>query len=210
MIQVWNLSSAQTLAWVAKRMQKMGLHPSGDVVKLLTERVEGNLLAASQEIHKLYSLFGQSSINERQLIDSVTDSSHFSTFDLSDAILLAQPQRVQHILNILQQEGTALILLLWAITDLCRKLYQANLAIRAGKGDAAVISQFPKNKQSLFRVANQRLYDAQWQTIWHQLVEIDWKTKGVGLQQNKLDARIWDDFIDLNLCLAGSGQCNHL
>jgi DNA polymerase-3 subunit delta len=202
-IQVWALSPAQTLAWVAKRMRQAGLQASQEVVRLLSERVEGNLLAASQEIQKLYSVFGASQINEQQLIESVSDSSRFSTFDLSDAVLLAQPQRVQHILSILQQEDTPLALLLWVVSDLSRKLYHANHLLQQGKSDAAVINTLPRQKQALYRNANQRLYRANWHSILNKLIEIDWKIKGVGQDSNKLEARIWDDLGDIALSLAG-------
>jgi len=202
-IQVWALSAAQTLAWVAKRMRQTGLQVSQEVVSLLSERVEGNLLAAAQEIQKLYSLFGATQITEQQVIESVTDSSRFSIFDLSDAILLAQPQRVQHILSVLQQEGTPLPLLLWVISDLSRKLYQANNLLQQGKSAVAIINKLPRQKQALFRDANQRLYRANWHSILEKLIEVDWKIKGVGQERNKLEARIWDDLGDIALSLAG-------
>lgn len=205
-IQIWALSPAQTLAWVAKRMRQAGLQVSQEVVRLLSDRVEGNLLAAAQEIQKLYSLFGAAKINEQQLIDAVSDSSRFSIFDLSDAILLAQPQRVQHILSVLHQEGTPLTLLLWAMSDLSRKLYQANYLLKLGKSDAGIINKIPKQKQTLYRNANQRLYHANWHRILSQLVEVDWKIKGVGQEPNKLEARIWDDLSDIALSLAGLNQ----
>lgn len=203
MIQIWKLSSAQTLAWVAKRMRQTGLQVSQEVVSLLSERVEGNLLAAAQEIQKLYSVFGAAPITAQQVIESVTDSSRFSIFDLSDAIVLAQPQRVQHILSVLQQEGTPLPLLLWAINDLVRKLYQANYLLQQGKSDASVVNKLPRQKQSLYRTANQRLYRANWHSILEKLIEVDWKIKGVGQDVNKLESRIWDDLGNIALSLSG-------
>ena len=184
-------------------MRQAGLQASQEVVSLLSERVEGNLLAAAQEIKKLYSLFGAAQINAQQVIESVTDSARFSIFDLSDAILLAQPKRVQHILSILQQEGTPLPLLLWAISDLSRKLYQAHCLLQQGKSDAAVINKLPRQKQALYRNANQRLYRANWHSLLEKLIEIDWQIKGVGQERNKLEARIWDNLGDIALSLAG-------
>jgi DNA polymerase-3 subunit delta len=203
-IQVWPLSPPQTLAWIAKRIKQAGLSVSQDAVQLLSRYVEGNLVAASQEIQKLYTIFGSTQISEQQLLEAITDCSHYSLFDLVDAILSAQPKRVRHILDVLQQENMPLPLLLWAMTDLGRKLYQANFALRAGKTDAAMIRDIPRNKQSLYKQANQRLYHADWLTIWTELIEVDWKSKGVGANASKHPARIWDEIADIALKLAGA------
>ena len=196
-IQIWDLSPAQTLGWVAKRMRQANLQPSQDAVRMLTERVEGNLLAAAQEIQKLHILFGEGQISDEQVIESVTDSSRFSIFDLSDAIMTADQKRVQHILKILREEGTATTLVLWVVTDLARKLYQFI------KGNAAVANQIPRPKQANFRSASQRLMGADWINIWNKLVEIDWKSKGVGAEPSKLEIRIWDEFLSVSLLLTG-------
>lgn len=195
-IQIWDLSPAQTLGWVAKRMRQANLQPSQDAVRMLTERVEGNLLAAAQEIQKLHILFGEGQITDEQVIESVTDSSRFSIFDLSDAIMTADQKRVQHILKILREEGTATTLVLWAVTDIARKLYQFI------KGNTAIANQIPRPKQSNFRSASQRLMNSDWTSIWNKLVEIDWKSKGVGVEPSKLEMRIWDELLDVSLLLA--------
>lgn len=202
-IQIWDLSPAQTLAWVAKRVRQTGLQPSQDAIRLLTERVEGNLLAAAQEIQKLHSLFGEGVVSDQQVLESVTDSSRFSIFDLSDAIMVADKKRIQHILKILREEGTAVTLVLWAITDLARKLYQANYCIKSGKGNSAIVNKVPRPKQSAFNSACRRLLDTEWQGVWDKLVEIDWKSKGVGAEPSKGELRIWDEFLDVTLLLAG-------
>ena len=196
-IQIWDLSPANTLTWVAKRMRSYGLNPTQDAIRMLTERVEGNLLAAAQEIQKLQTLFGEGEISDQQVIESVTDSSRFSIFDLSDAILTADQKRIQHILKILQEEDTPVILVLWAITDLARKLYQA------AKGNAGIINKMPRQKQTAFRAISQRLQQADWQAIWNSLVEIDWKSKGVGAEPSKSENRIWDAFLQVSMQLSG-------
>ena len=94
-------------------------------------------------------------------------------------------------------------LVLWAITDLARKLYQASVGIKSGKGDAAIVNKMPLPKQSAFRSASRRLLDADWINIWNQLVEADWKSKGVGVEPSKQELRIWDVFFDTALLLAG-------
>ncbi len=194
-IQIWDLSPANTLTWIARRMRQHGLRATQEVVHLLTERVEGNLLAAAQEIQKLQILFGEGKIDEQQVVESVTDSTRFSVYDLADAILLADKKRVQHILKVLQEEDTAVVLLLWSITDLARKLHQLGL------GNASLINRLPRQKQLLYRSANQRLQGMDWIKLWDDLVEIDWKIKGVGQEPSKQENRIWDMFLQVSLRL---------
>ena len=194
-IQIWDLSPANTLTWVAKRMRQHGLQATQEAIHLLTERVEGNLLAAAQEIQKLQILFGEGKIDEQQVLESVTDSSRFSVYDLADAILLADKKRVQHILKVLQEEDAAVVLLLWSITDLARKLHQLGL------GNASLINRVPRQKQSLYRSASQRLRGMNWIKLWNDLVEIDWKSKGVGQEPSKQENRIWDMFLQVSLRL---------
>ena len=103
-IQIWDLSPPQTMAWIAKRMGTLGMRPTPDAVRLLTERVEGNLLAAQQEIDKLSLLFckqdsKQVVIDEEHVLSAVSDSSRFTIFDLSYAVMLGDAHRV-HIYTI--------------------------------------------------------------------------------------------------------------
>jgi DNA polymerase-3 subunit delta len=195
-IQVWDLSPPQTMAWVAKRMREKGLHPSQEAVHLLTERVEGNLLAAAQEIDKLFLLFGQTEIDEEKVLAAVTDSSRFSIFDLGDAVLLGDTKRIQHILQVLKEEDTAIQLILWAMTDISRQFYQQAHGVQSNR-------RLPKNRQAMMQQALHRANQINWQAVWHYAAEIDRESKGVGFQVAKHADRIWNTISDMSLELAG-------
>lgn len=196
-IQVWDLSPPQTMAWVAKRMREKGLHPNQEAVHLLTERVEGNLLAAAQEIDKLFLLFGQTQIDEEKVLAAVTDSSRFSIFDLGDAVLLGDTKRVQHILQVLKEEDTAIQLILWAMTDISRQFYQQAHGISANS------RRLPKNRQAMMQQALHRANQINWHAVWQYAAEIDRESKGVGFQAAKHVDRIWNNISDMALELAG-------
>ncbi|MGV6810239.1 MAG: DNA polymerase III subunit delta [bacterium] len=195
-VQVWALSPAQTLAWVAKRMRDKGLRPEQQAVQLLTERVEGNLLAAAQEIDKLVLLFGQQAIDEQHVLAAVSDSSRFSVFDLTDAILLGDGKRVQHIVQTLEQEGVDVPKVLWAITDLSRQLFAYVQGVNPQR-------RLPPNRQKLLQQAKQRGQRLPWQMIWQQLAELDRKSKGVGFATHRQPHRLWCEIEQTALLLAG-------
>ncbi|PWQ97712.1 DNA polymerase III subunit delta [Leucothrix pacifica] len=206
MVQFWDLSLAQTLGWVAKRLRQNGMQPTQEAVRLLTERVEGNLLAAAQEIDKLKLLFGESEISEEQVLASVSDSARFSVFDLSTAITSADSRRVQHILYHLRQEGTATPLVLWVVNDLVTQLSEASHVLRNGGGEQQAMSKIPKPRQKLLQPALRRLQSADWIRITEKAVEVDRLIKGLSQVDNKGDGRVWVALLDLSLLLAGSDE----
>ncbi|PID45854.1 MAG: DNA polymerase III subunit delta [Proteobacteria bacterium] len=204
MVQFWDLSLPQTFGWVAKRLRQKGLQPSQDAVRLLTERVEGNLLAAAQEIDKLKLLFGEGDIGEAEVLESVSDSARFSVFDLATAIAAADSKRIQHILYHLRHEGTATPLVLWVLSDLVTQLSDASHILRNGGNEQQALSKIPKPRQKMLQPALRRLQAANWLEITAKAIEVDRLIKGLWQIENKGEARVWVALLDLSLLLAGS------
>lgn len=210
MIQIWKLSPAQTLGWVAKRLRQHNLQPSQDAVNFLTERIEGNLLAGAQEIKKLHLLYGDGDISLEQVQVSVSDSSRFSIFDLSDAVMLGNAQRIQYITHHLQQEVAPLPLVLWTLSNLSRQLYDACFQLKQGINEATILRKIPYPQQKNFRVALQRLkYPVDWQTILLKNTKIDRLLKGLSEEGNKSVSRIWAELLELALLLTGMRLIEH-
>ncbi len=208
-VQVWDLSPPQTMAWVAKRLRSEGMKPTNEAVRLLTERVEGNLLAATQEISKLKLLFGGDGggeivIEDKHVLESVSDSSRFSIFDLSNAVMLGDVHRIQHIHHNLKEEGVPVQLMLWTLTDLSRQLYNASFNLKNGVAASQILSKMPRPRQKPFQVAMQRMQHANWPDILKKNGEIDRLSKGQGDIANKGLGRVWSDLLELALILAGS------
>jgi len=208
-VQVWDLSPPQTMAWIAKRMRASGMRPSNDAVRLLTERVEGNLLAATQEISKLKLLFGSADgqeiiIEDEQVLESVSDSSRFSIFDLSNAVMMGDLHRVQHIHHNLKEEGAPVQLMLWTLSDLSRQLYNASFSLQNGIAASQILSKMPRPRQKPFQAAMQRMQYADWTSILKKNAEIDRLSKGQGDIANKGLGRVWSDLLELALILAGT------
>jgi DNA polymerase-3 subunit delta len=121
-VQVWPLEGKALLPWLQQRAAKRGLQLEAEATKLLASKVEGNLLAAAQEIEKLYVLFGAQSISGAQLAEVVADSSRYDVFNLADALLAGQLKRSIKILQGLHDEGIAAPVVLWSVTREARLL----------------------------------------------------------------------------------------
>jgi len=205
-IQIWEKSSPETMAWIAKRLREQGISASAEAIRLLTERVEGNLLAAIQEINKLALLHCKAgekltNIDEEQVLASVSDSSRYSIFDLSNAVMQGESHRVQHIHHNLREEGVPVQLILWTLSDLARQLYNASFSLRNGVAISQILSKMPRPRQKPFQIALQRMQHANWPEILNKYAEIDRLSKGQGEIANKGLGRVWSDLLELALIL---------
>ncbi|HEB96812.1 MAG TPA: DNA polymerase III subunit delta [Sedimenticola thiotaurini] len=122
LVQVWPIEGAQLSRWVEQRLRRAGLEPAPGVVPMLTERIEGNLLAAVQEIDKLLLLNGPGRVTPERLAGAVADSARYDVFGLVDAALQGQVARGLRMLGGLQAEGTAAPVVLWALAREIRTL----------------------------------------------------------------------------------------
>ena len=137
-IQVWSLEGHDLLNWLQQRLQQRGLQVEQDGIKLIATRIEGNLLAADQEITKLYVLHGEAKLSTAQIADAVADSSRYDVFKLVDAILSANIKRILKILSGLRLEGVASPVVLWALTREARSLIKIKLALASGQSKDVV------------------------------------------------------------------------
>jgi DNA polymerase-3 subunit delta len=208
-VQVWDLAPAQTLAWIARRMRAAGLQPDNDAVRYLTERVEGNLLAAVQEIGKLALLFGNRLLKAENIMAVVADSSRFTVFDLSEAILSQDARRINHIMKVLQEEDTAPPLLVWALADLLRQLYGGCENLRNNLSIQALLLRMPKPRQALFQNALRRMMVVDWRPLFIHAARLDQHCKGVGQDASRHPQRLWDEMQELALLLAGKALPIH-
>jgi len=129
---------AQLPAWIAQRLRLQGQHvPSGEAGQLclgfLADRVEGNLLAAHQELQKLALLYPAGELGFEQIERAVLDVARHDPFKLAEAVLDAQPLRVQRLLDGLQADGSAAVLVHWALAEDIRALWRVKNELAQGK-----------------------------------------------------------------------------
>ncbi len=133
-IQIWPIEGPRLSPWIEQRMRDNGLIPENGVVTMLSQRIEGNLLAASQEIEKLLLVHGPGIISVEQLEAEVSDSARYDVFNLVDSALQGRVAHCSKILKGLKGEGTPAPVVLWALTREIRML--AEVAYVIGKGSS--------------------------------------------------------------------------
>ena len=151
--QVWPLALRELPAWIKSRMSALGLQPDSDAVRVIADRVEGNLLAAQQEIEKLRLLHGEGRITAADVEAAVTDSSRFDVYKLVDAAVAGDAPRAVRILAGLRAEGTEPVIVMWALTRELRTLARLADSIASGEELSVALRKAGvwQNRQSLVR-----------------------------------------------------------
>ena len=159
LVQVWPVSLRELPGWVNGRMRAVGLAPDRDAVQLVVDRVEGNLLAAQQEIEKLRLLHGEGALTAEDVDASVADSSRFDVYKLVDAAVAGDASRALRILAGVRSEGTDAVIVLWALTRELRVLAGLAESVRAGMdlSKALQAARVWSNRQALLRACVGRL-----------------------------------------------------
>ncbi|WP_017222737.1 DNA polymerase III subunit delta [Moritella dasanensis] len=129
--------------WMRHRLKRANLDAQADVITLLCRSFEGNLLAAKQEIDKLSLLHPGQTLTLAQLQAAITQHSHFSSFQLVDALLAGKVNRGQRILQQLQAEGVDPIVINWALNKEINQLYHYSLMQQQG---LSVIDEMKKQR----------------------------------------------------------------
>ncbi len=137
-VQIDPVERAQLPAWIAQRLAAQGQRVAAGeegqrTLQFFADRVEGNLLAAHQEIQKLALLHPQGELAREQVEAAVLNVARYDVFKLSEAVLSGQVARTQRMLDGLQAEGEAEVLVHWALAEDIRALKRVKDAMNAGK-----------------------------------------------------------------------------
>jgi DNA polymerase-3 subunit delta len=124
--------------WIAQRLQMQGQNVAAGeegqrTLQFFADRVEGNLLAAFQEIQKLGLLYPRGDISQAQVEAAVVNVARYDVFKLSESVLSGQVARVQRMLDGLQAEGEAAVLVHYTLAEDIRALKRVKDAMVAGK-----------------------------------------------------------------------------
>lgn len=162
-IQVWPVDRQHLNNWIMQRMRKIGLSADGDAVQLLADRVEGNLLAADQEISKLKILAGDQAITADVVANAVASSARYDVFKLIDTALAGNAGNALQMLNSLLAEGGEDIAMLGAVTREIRSLYQCAQQLEQGGGIDRILdnARVWDKRKALYKNTLRRLKSAQ-------------------------------------------------
>ena len=203
LVVFWPLKREEMPGWIETRMRSRGLRASKDAISLLAERVEGNLLAAAQEIDKLSLLVGDAVLDVERLESSVVDDARFDAFRLTDAAIGGDLARALRIVEGLRSEGEEAIPLLgWLINQL-RLLLRLSAA---GNNLAAAFrsERVFDARQPAFRKALQAGNGAHWERCLVQAARIDRISKG------RADGDVWREMERLVAAIAAPARARSL
>lgn len=145
-IQIDPVARQALPAWIAQRLhaqhQQVQAGEAGQhTLQFFADRVEGNLLAAHQEIQKLGLLYPAGELTFEQVERAVLNVARYDVFKLSEAVLSGQPLRVQRMLDGLQAEGEAEVLVHYALSEDIRALKRVKDAVTSGKALPMVLRE---------------------------------------------------------------------
>lgn len=179
-VTVWPIKPNELQDWLEKRLRSRGLSAEPAALQLLAERVEGNLLAAAQEVEKLALLAPGKRLNVEQMETLVADSARYDVFKLIESALAGDTQRALRMVHSLRAEGEQVAGLLPIIAMELLKV--AGLARIAGDGgnlaNAMRDARIWDSKQALFRRAIARHPASLWESMVAEAGRIDLIAKG--------------------------------
>ncbi|MDF3030294.1 MAG: holA [Moraxellaceae bacterium] len=198
-LQLPQIDSHTLPDWLRVRLQQAGLAADPEAFTLLVERVEGNLLAARQEIEKLRLLAPDGRLTVDIVRNAVGDSARYNVYDLSDAALAGDAEKAARMLAGLRAEGQAESVLLWALGKDARTLAALREGIDAGQPLNALMQQngIWQKRQALFQRALQRTNTTAARQLVTEVLAVDQAIKG------QSDEQAWDVLLRLTLAMAG-------
>jgi DNA polymerase III subunit delta len=119
--------------WIGARLERQRQSAPREALEFLADRVEGNLLAAHQELSKLALLFPAGVLTFEQVKDSVLNVARYDVFALPQAMLEGDRTRIGRTIEGLRAEGEALPLALWVVSEELRVLLRLKHETAAGK-----------------------------------------------------------------------------
>lgn len=201
-VQVWPLHGRDLMNWLEQRMSHYKMLADRSGLSILAARVEGNLLAADQEIQKLFILYGPTRIDDDMMRKVVADSARYDVYDLSDAALMGSVSRTSRILGCLRAEGVVAPVILWALTREIRALAELSQAAAQGESVESACNRlriWNPRKTSLTK-ALQRSNSTHQQALILASARADRMIKGME------SGNVWDTLLDISLSLAGMPQ----
>ncbi|KVC66734.1 DNA polymerase III subunit delta [Burkholderia ubonensis] len=137
---------AQLPNWIGQRLamqsQRVAAGEDGRrALQFIAERVEGNLLAAHQEIQKLGLLYPQGALSFEQVHDAVLNVARYDVFKLNEAMLAGDAARLARMIDGLKGEGEAIVLVMWAVVEELRTLLRIKRGVAAGKPLATLLRE---------------------------------------------------------------------
>jgi DNA polymerase-3 subunit delta len=198
-VDVWPVERARLPAWIAERLARQRQRAPREALEFLADRVEGNLLAAHQEVQKLALLASEGELNVDTVREAVANVARYDAYAAGEALLGGDAARYLRIIDGLKSEGEAPTLVLWTLSE---ELF-ALARIQAGAAAGRPVDELMREnrvwgpRQRPMKAAAGRVRPHAVQRALAHAAGIDRAIKGVGPGQP------WDEFLKLAQTLEG-------
>ena len=188
--------------WLAVRLALQDQQADSQTIEFLIDRVEGNLMAAHQEVQKLALLFPAGSLPFDDVKNAVVDVARFNVFEIGATLLKSDRVHFVRMLDGLKAEGAAAPLVLWAIAEEARAMARVRAAMAGGHPLAQALrdARVWGPRQDLMPAALRHLTQAQLVAALRRAAEIDRMIKGLA------SGDVWDALLQLGLELMSPAQ----
>ena len=204
-VRIDPIERTQLPSWIAYRLKKQKQQveagePGQRALQFMANQIEGNLIAAHQEIQKLGLLYPEGTLTEENIRDAVLNVARYDVFQLTEALLAGDLARFHRMVDGLQGEGEALVLILWTVTEEVRLLNRLRQAMDRGDNLQMLMkmNRIWGNKERLIPQALQRLSADRLQKALTVVGGLDKQSKGLQLYKGsgpileKLPTDPWD------------------
>ncbi len=176
----YDVSQQQFPAWLKKRLQSRSLRVENGVIELMSEQLEGNVMAAAQEIDKLQVLAKDGAVTLTLVNESLADQARFDVYALTDGCLLGDFTRALRIKSRLQSEGIEPVIVVWALVREIRVLAAIAAGVEQGQNRGMLFKQnrIWNKREPAVNAALNRLSSAAWYDALEHAAHLDQTVKG--------------------------------
>ncbi|MGZ8338495.1 MAG: DNA polymerase III subunit delta [Telluria sp.] len=201
-IEIPTIERAQLPGWIGTRLAAQGQSADRQGLDFIADRVEGNLLAAHQEIQKLGLLHEPGKLSFEQIHDAVLNVARYDVFKLSEAMLSGDAARLVRMLEGLKGEGEALPLVLWAVAEEIRTLLKLKSGMAQGRPLGMLLKEYRiwGPKERMMEPALRRISLPTLEAAMREAAQVDKMIKGLRSKAFAGDA--WDAMLQLALKVA--------
>ena len=197
-LQVWPVDAKNLPRWLQQRVRDAGMSIDNDALQLLCDRVEGNLLAAAQEVEKLKLLATDTRITALTVAEAVSDNARYNVFEMTDHALHGNASASLRMLHGLRAEGSEPVSILWVLAREIQTLYEAQQDCDRGQGaqQALTARHVWQSRMPCMQAALARHNSSSLSLLIEQAMQVDGSIKGFAV------GKPWDNLerLVLNLC----------
>ncbi|CAM3499472.1 DNA polymerase III subunit delta [Bordetella sputigena] len=206
LVDIANIERGRLPAWIGERLARQNQRADAATLQWMADKVEGNLLAAHQEIQKLGLLYPEGMLEAEAVERAVLNVARYDVFGLRDAMLAGDVGRTVRMLDGLRAEGEALPLVLWAVGEEIRILARVAQARASGQDSGAVMRKLRifGAHERLALQALSRVPARAWPAAVQHAHEVDRIIKGLSVPGRLADP--WEEMTRLALRVAAAGR----